>query len=67
MTMGMFAEWYRIDHAYKNGVRAFATTHIGAGKSRKPEETIRIGYDWDPDRKLAVIGYIGQHQKNRLT
>ena len=67
MTMGMFAEWYRIDHSYINGVRAFATTHIGAGKSRKPEETIRIGYDWDPDRKLAVIGYIGQHQKNRLT
>ncbi len=31
------------------------------------EEFWGLGYDWDPDRKLAVIGYIGQHQKNRLT
>jgi hypothetical protein len=66
-TMGMFAEWYRMDHVYKNGVRAFATTHIGAGRSRRPEETIRIGFDWDPDLKVAVIGYIGQHQRNRLS
>jgi hypothetical protein len=40
------------------------TAHVGRGSSTRPEETIRIAFDWDKPRKKIVIGYIGQHQKN---
>jgi len=56
-----FKEWYECrweDRAYT------LLEHIGTGASKRPEETIRIAFAWDKPRKIVVVGYIGQHQKN---
>lgn len=41
--------------------------HIGTGKSRREEETIRICFTWSPNHKAVIIGYIGQHPRNSKT
>jgi hypothetical protein len=41
--------------------------HIGTGKSRREEETIRMCFAWCPKHKAVIIGYIGQHPRNTKT
>ena len=38
--------------------------HLRFRNTRKPEETIRVGFFYDEATKKVVIGYIGQHQRN---
>jgi hypothetical protein len=64
IVTGRFAEWYRCTW---EGRTYQIFEHIGSGTSRRPEETIRIAFDWDEERQQVVIGYIGQHQKNTLS
>ncbi len=63
-TMGANDSWYRVDYKLKGGKVAYADAHIGCGASRRPQETIRVAFFWDDDAQVAVIGYVGQHQKN---
>ncbi len=58
---GRFKEWYLC--TWESRTYNIAE-HIGTGSSTRPEETIRIAFDWDKSRKRIVIGFIGQHQKN---
>ncbi|MFH1133065.1 MAG: hypothetical protein V1735_01095 [Nanoarchaeota archaeon] len=39
--------------------------HIGHGTSRRPEETFRMGFFFDPESRQVVIGYFGQHPQTR--
>jgi hypothetical protein len=41
--------------------------HIGTGKSKRPEETIRIAFKWLESEEKVLIGYIGQHQRTTTT
>jgi hypothetical protein len=63
-TMSANESWYRVDYKLKGGKVAYADAHIGCGTSRRPQETIRVAFFWDDDEQVAVVGYIGQHQKN---
>ena len=36
--------------------------HIGKG-SRDPRSMIRIGFAWDKNKKVVVVGYIGRHPR----
>ncbi len=41
--------------------------HIGTGTSKDARHTIRAGFAWDKDDKRVMVGFIGQHQRNRNT
>jgi hypothetical protein len=58
---GRYKEWYECKW---EGRTYSVKEHIGTGISKRPEETIRIAFAWDKARKIIVIGFIGQHQKN---
>ena len=61
-TKDQFPEWYRT----RVGDREYELdAHVGKGTSYDPQNTIRVGFDWDDEEKRVVVGYIGRHQKNR--
>ena len=41
--------------------------HIGTGSNKDARYTIRIGFEWDKEKKVIVIGYIGQHPRTDAT
>lgn len=59
--------WYRCPWDGAPGKKLWIREHLRAGTSRRPEETIRIAFAWDPKTELVVIGFIGQHQENTKT
>lgn len=61
-TKQQFAEWYTTRFA---GRRYELGEHLGKGTSADPQKTIRIAFAWDDARGQVIVGYIGQHQKNR--
>ena len=61
-TKQQFAEWYTTRVA---GRRYELGEHLGKGTSADPQNTLRIAFAWDDERGQVVVGYIGQHQKNR--
>lgn len=62
VTKQQFAEWYTTKFA---GRRYELGEHLGKGTSADPQKTIRIAFAWDDERGQVIVGYIGQHQKNR--
>ena len=62
ITREQFEEWYT---TMWEGRRYVLNPHLGKGISYDPQNTIRIAFDWDDDRKRVVVGYIGMHQRNR--
>ncbi|MDR3548233.1 MAG: OmpH family outer membrane protein [Candidatus Pacebacteria bacterium] len=60
-TRGRYEEWYECRW---EGKKYKIEEHIGCGTNTRPEETIRIAFAWDKDRKKVIIGFIGQHQRN---
>ena len=62
ITREQFEEWYT---TIWEGRRYDLSPHLGKGISYDPQNTIRIAFDWDDDRKRVVVGYIGMHQRNR--
>ena len=62
ITREQFEEWYTTTW---DGRRYVLNPHLGKGISYDPQNTIRIAFDWDDDRKRVVVGYIGMHQRNR--
>ena len=59
---GQFEEWYA---AAVDGRTYQLDEHIGKGNTFDPQNTIRIAFAWDEERRLVVIGYVGLHQRNR--
>ena len=41
--------------------------HVGDGSSKDPRYTIRVAFAWDEERKVVVIGFVGQHQETDKT
>lgn len=64
MTLGRFAEWYKVDYPLPGGRKAYAEQHLKYGVGADPKNMIRIGFFWDDSKSLWVIGYIGPHQRN---
>jgi hypothetical protein len=63
-TVGAFKEWY---HCQFENRKWELGEHIGTGKSKDARHTIRVGFTWDRDGKRVIVGFIGQHQRNRQT
>jgi hypothetical protein len=63
-TANAFSNWYECTY---EGDRYQVLEHVGSGKSKKPEQTIRIAFTWLESTQLVLIGYIGQHQKSGKT
>ena len=64
MTMNSFKPWYTTtvrDRIY------WLKSHIGTGSNKDARHTIRIAFDWDKQRRVVVIGFIGQHQQTSAT
>lgn len=63
-TMGRYTEWYETT---AEGRTYELANHIGKGTSHDPRSTIRIAFAWDEEREQVVVGFIGLHQRNRLS
>jgi hypothetical protein len=63
-TVGQYREWYCCKF---EGRTWELGEHVGTGTSRDARHTIRIGFTWDKAGQRVIIGYIGQHQRNRRT
>ncbi len=65
-TMQAHKEWYQCPWADAPNGKLWIPEHLkgGAARSRRPEETIRIAFAWEPAVRKVVIGFIGQHQEN---
>jgi hypothetical protein len=64
LTMRRYKPWYTTS---LNGKTFWLKRHIGTGSGKDARHTIRIAFDWDKDRKIVVVGYIGQHQQTNAT
>jgi hypothetical protein len=62
-TMKGLSAWYQ---CLWQGRKLWIKEHLkgGATRSRRPEESIRIAFAWEPDAEKVVIGFLGQHQDN---
>ena len=63
-TASTYSNWYECNY---DGKRHSVREHVGSGKSKKPEQTIRIAFTWLESEQLVLIGFIGQHQKSDRT
>jgi hypothetical protein len=62
-TVGRFRSWYETTY---EGRRLVVLEHIGRGNTkRQGPHSIRIGFTWDEDTRKVVVGFVGQHQRNR--
>ncbi len=61
-SVGKFEEWY---YCNWDGRDYWLGDHLRCGTSTKPTETIRIAFAWDKDARKIVVGFVGQHQRNR--
>ncbi len=62
ITREQFEEWYTTTW---DGRSYDLSPHLGKGTSKDPQNTIRIAFAWDDERRRVVVGYIGMHQRNR--
>ena len=62
-TVGRYRSWYETS---LEGRRIEVLEHIGRGNTkRQGPGSIRIGFTWDEATGKIVIGFVGQHQRNR--
>lgn len=64
ITMGQFEDEYYVKW---EGKKRELVEHLRHGSSKSPMETLRIAFFYDPPSNQIVIGYVGQHQRNRKT
>ena len=62
ITREQFEQWYTTTW---DGKTYDLRPHLGKGTSHDPQNTIRIAFAWDDERRRVVVGYIGMHQRNR--
>lgn len=63
-AVGMFADDYQ---TLWRGRTLTLRSHLGKGISKDPRYTIRVAFDFDEERKVVVVGFLGQHQRTRST
>lgn len=63
-TMKRYKPWYT---THLEGKTYWLKKHVGTGSNKDARYTIRIAFDWDRDRNVVLIGYIGQHQQTNAT
>ena len=63
ITFNMYREWYTTT---KDGVTYELRKHIGKGTGRD-SNIIRVAFDWDEESQRVIVGYIGPHQRNRVS
>ena len=63
ITFNMYREWYTTT---KEGTTYELRKHIGKGTGRD-SNIIRVAFDWDEDSQRVIVGYIGPHQRNRVS
>jgi hypothetical protein len=62
-TVGRFRSWYETSY---EGRRLDVLEHIGRGNTRRQgPHSIRVGFTWDEETGRVVVGFVGQHQRNR--
>ena len=62
-TVGRFRSWYETSYS---GRRLDVLEHIGRGNTkRQGRESIRVGFTWDETARKVIVGFVGQHQRNR--
>ena len=64
ITMKQYKPWYT---THLEGKTYWLKKHVGTGSNKDARYTIRIAFDWDQDREVVLIGYIGQHQQTSAT
>ena len=62
ITREQFEQWYTTTW---EGRTYDLSPHLGKGTSHDPQNTIRIAFAWDDERRRVVVGFIGMHQRNR--
>ena len=63
ITFNMYREWYTTT---MDGTTYELRKHIGKGTGRDGN-IIRIAFNWDEDSQRVLVGYIGPHQRNRVS
>ena len=63
ITFNMYREWYTTT---MDGNTYELRKHIGKGTGRD-SNIIRVAFDWDEDSQRVIVGYIGPHQRNRVS
>ncbi len=63
ITLNTFREWYE---TAKDGKTYVLREHLAKGTGRDAN-VIRIAFAWDEDSQRVLIGYIGPHQRNRVS
>ncbi len=63
ITFSIYREWYTTT---KDGATYELRKHIGKGTGRD-NNVIRVAFDWDEDSQRVLVGYIGPHQRNRVS
>ena len=63
-TMGEFPGDYMVTH---EGVKYELREHVGKGVSHDGRNTVRIAFDYADKLGKAVVGFIGQHQRTRVS
>ena len=63
ITFNTYREWYTTT---RDGITYELRKHIGKGTGRD-SNIIRIAFDWDEQSQRVVVGYIGPHQRNRIS
>ena len=61
-TMKQFSNEYQTDW---QGKKVWLEGHIKKGSSREARFAIRVGFHYDEELEVVVVGYIGQHQTTR--
>ena len=63
ITFNTYREWYTTT---RDGITYELRKHIGKGTGRD-SNIIRIAFAWDDELRRVVVGYIGPHQRNRIS
>ncbi len=59
-----FRSWYECSYRNK---KHLVIEHIGRGSNTDPRLSVRIGFKWVEDEEKVLIGFVGQHQRNRAS
>lgn len=63
ITFNTYREWYTTT---RDGITYELRKHIGKGTGRD-NNIIRIAFNWDDESERVIVGYIGPHQRNRVS
>lgn len=59
-----YRSWYECSYGKD---RHLVLEHIGRGSNTDPRLSVRIGFKWLEEEEKVLIGFVGQHQRNRAS